>query len=92
MYWIHAAAITLTILAGLKVLRVMSRSAMSRGFGSPGTACACPFDRSWLRPKGVPAEPMHGSRASLYFPSGDRAPFQRSGVSLSAPQSCGRSW
>jgi hypothetical protein len=64
--WIQAAATTLRIVAGWKVLRVSSSRLTTRGFGfikfaTSGNASAS----ATLRPNRVPALPMRGQVRSL---------------------------
>ena len=70
MNWIQAAAMTLRIVAGWKVVRVRSSRLTRRGLGSIRFAVSgnASFNGT-LRPKRMPALPMRGQEMSLYVPS-----------------------
>src|SRR5215204_1658669 len=85
--WIHAAARTLRVSAGLKLSRVINSSETSRGLGSyrRGGFSGRYFLGSMLRPNSVPVEPISGSRRSFHLPSGRRAFLASGGGSCSGP-------
>ena len=70
MNWIHAAAITLRIVAGWKVVRVRSSRLTCRGLGVSRLAVSGNASlKGTLRPKRMPALPIRGHLRSLYVPS-----------------------
>ena len=70
MNWIHAAAITLRIVAGWKVVRVSSSRLTCRGLGVSRLAVSGNASlKGTLRPNRMPALPIRGHLRSLYVPS-----------------------
>ena len=70
MNWIHAAAITLRIVAGWKVVRVRSSRLTCRGLGVSRLAVSGNASlKGTLRPNRMPALPIRGHFRSLYVPS-----------------------
>ena len=73
MNWIHAAAMTLRIVAGWNVVRVNSSRLTRRGLGFIRLAASGNVSSSGtFRPNLMPALPMRGHFRSLYVPSAVR--------------------